>query len=179
MVKVARISKFVFPMNLYYYMGEEPYKHMWVEIQPDGNVKIGLDHYAAQPMINIKGPHELPFIVDLPLVGEKLEQGKPFGNLESAKYVGPFYAPVSGTIVGVNEERCSRPPSPIPSYPLAPYGEGWFLMIKPSNLREEMKELVTSEAAMEWILKDMKALNDAALFPQDEKIFEGYVVEEL
>ena len=181
LVKVARIGKYVFPTNLYYYMGEEPHKHVWVETQPDGNVKIGLDHYAAQPMIQAKGPHELPFLVDLPLVNEKIEQGKPFGNLESAKYAGPFYSPVSGTVVGVNEQRCARPPTPIPSGAMSAYGEGWLLIIKPNNFQEDLKQLVTGEAAMNEILRDLRALAAANPFAEEgnEEFKDGYVVGEL
>ena len=41
--------------------------------------------------------------LELPSVGEKISKDDPFGVVESVKAVSDIYAPVSGTVVEVNE----------------------------------------------------------------------------
>lgn len=118
---------------------------------PNGNVRIGLDHLGALPMIRVHDPHPVPFSIELPPAGTVLTQDAPFGLLETVKYIGPFFSPVSGTIVEVNEERISSPPHAISD----PYTDGWFLILKPSSLEQEMKNLITGEAFLEWVKKDI------------------------
>ena len=148
-VKVAKIHNLSFPLDLYY--SHHSRGHMWVKRQSDGNIIIGLDHLAAIPMIMVYGAHPLPFIVELPPIGTGLKQDEPFGMIETTKYTGPFYAPMSGVIVTLNEERCSQPPHIIKN----PYVDGWVLVLKPLNFEENLKNLLTGEEAIEWIRKDI------------------------
>ena len=47
--------------------------------------------------------------VDLPKVGAEIVAGKPFGTVESVKAVSDLFAPVSGTLTGVNESLATAP----------------------------------------------------------------------
>ena len=64
--------------------------------------KVGISDFAQ---------HELGDIVfvELPEVGDEVEAGKAFGNVESVKAVSELYSPVSGKVVEVNEELQSAP----------------------------------------------------------------------
>jgi len=62
------------------------------------------------------------------------------------KAVSDLIAPVSGTIEAVNEELESKPDLINED----PYGEGWLLIVAPTNLDAELKEILNFDAAVEW-----------------------------
>jgi glycine cleavage system H protein len=72
--------------------------------------------------------------VQLPKVGETVTAGKVCGEVESTKSVSDIYAPVTGTIVAINDSL-SNSPETINS---DPYGGGWLVKIEvaqaPSDL---------------------------------------------
>ena len=79
-------------------------------------------------------------------VGKKIAQGKTLATIESAKWVGPFPAPFSCEILEVNEEGFAK------NILLAnkdPYGVGWLVKVKPTNLENEHSHLVTGNEATE------------------------------
>ncbi|MCC6300911.1 MAG: glycine cleavage system protein H [Anaerolineales bacterium] len=79
-------------------------------------------------------------------VGKKVEQGKPLATIESAKWVGPFPAPFACEIVETNEAGFAKD---ILLANKDPYGIGWLVKVRPSNLEAESSHLVTGEAAAE------------------------------
>jgi glycine cleavage system H protein len=64
--------------------------------------------------------------VQLPKVGESVVAGKVCGEVESTKSVSDIYAPVTGTIVAIND-ALSNSPETINS---DPYGGGWLAKIE-------------------------------------------------
>ena len=87
--------------------------------------------------------------------GRTVQKGKSAGTLESGKWVGPVTSPVTGEIVEVNEAMKAKP-SLINS---DPYGEGWFVKIKPTDWMGESVALVTGEAAVAAYQKFMEEQN--------------------
>jgi glycine cleavage system H protein len=88
-------------------------------------------------------------------VGKKVAQGKALATIESAKWVGPFPAPFSCEIVETNEKGFAE------NILLAnkdPYGAGWLVRVRPTNLEAESSHLVTGEAAAEKYKERIKAL---------------------
>jgi glycine cleavage system H protein len=76
-------------------------EHEWIEI--DGtHGKIGITDYAQNSLGDI-------VFVDLPKIGSTIEKGKTFGSVESVKAVSDLYAPVTGTVVEVNQELATTP----------------------------------------------------------------------
>ncbi|MBO8126065.1 MAG: glycine cleavage system protein H [Firmicutes bacterium] len=114
-----QIAGYEFPEELYYERN-----HFWARV--DGaEVTVGATDYVQQ----IAG--EILFFQAPPL-GKVVAQGKPFASIESGKWVGQVYAPVSGVITAVNT-RLEDDPSPINA---DPYGEGWMVKIKFEDLKE-------------------------------------------
>jgi glycine cleavage system H protein len=88
-------------------------------------------------------------------LGKKVAQGKALATIESAKWVGPFPAPFSCEIVETNEKGFAE------NILLAnkdPYGAGWLVRVRPTNLEAESSHLVTGEAAAEKYKERIKAL---------------------
>lgn len=133
-----KIDKYEMPDGLYYH--EE---HSWAK-EEDDLIVVGVDDFAQ------KLAGEIVY-VDLPYEGDEVVQGKPFATIESGKWVGKIYAPVSGEIIEVNEE-VDDDASVINE---DPYEGGWVVKIKPTN-KEEIKNLLKGEAAVEWLKKEIE-----------------------
>ncbi|KAJ7492549.1 glycine cleavage H-protein-domain-containing protein [Mycena latifolia] len=82
--------------------------------------------------------------VELPTQGTKVRQGDQIGAVESVKAASDIYAPVSGTILEINDALASQPGLLNKS----PEGEGWLCKIKLSE-PEEMEKLLSQEAYKE------------------------------
>jgi glycine cleavage system H protein len=76
-------------------------EHEWLAV--DGTTgTIGITDHAQNSLGDI-------VFVELPKVGAQLEAGKTFGTVESVKAVSDLYAPVTGTVVAINEELATSP----------------------------------------------------------------------
>ena len=141
---MAIIRGFEIPEGCYYWVE----KHAWARLDPDGMVTIGITDVAqnlAKGIVNAT-PKD---------VGRTVQKGKSAGTLESGKWVGPVTSPVSGEIIAVNEAMKTTP-SLINS---DPYGEGWFVRIKPVDWAGEGGALVTGDAAVVAYQKFMEEQN--------------------
>ncbi len=109
--------------------------HYWAKL--DGDVVItGAGEFIS------KQAGEITF-VDLPEEGDTLTQGKPYGSIESGKWVGRIYAVVSGEVLEVNA-ALEDEPEMINS---DPHGEGWICKIKPSKLADEWETLMAVDGS--------------------------------
>jgi glycine cleavage system H protein len=122
-----------------------PEKHAWARLEQDGTVTVGITDVAqhlARGIINAT-PKE---------VGRNVQKGKSAGTLESGKWVGPVTSPITGEIVEVNEAVKARPPLINED----PYGEGWFVRIKPADWQGESAALVTGDSGVAAYAKFME-----------------------
>ena len=103
----------MYPDNLRY--SED---HEWVKVDGDHGV-VGITHHAQEALGDI-------VFVELPEVGDEVEQGDTAGSIESVKAVSDIYSPLSGEITEVNE-ALEDAPEVVNS---SPYEEGWILKIK-------------------------------------------------
>ncbi len=141
---VEEIFGFKFRQDLYYN------EHVWLKKEDNGNVRVGFDDIVARGAVKI-------FLVKLMPTGTVLVQKKKLGILESIKYTGPIVAPVSGSIVSVNEEVRKRGAN---AFKDDPYGAGWLCVIKPSNLEDELKNILFGDAALDWFKKEAEKSKD-------------------
>lgn len=115
--------------------------HTWAEILPDGTVRVGITDYAQKMLKTVRR-------IRLESVGAEVEQFEPFGIIESTKATSDLISPVSGIIKKVNENAL-RQPSIVN---IDPYGRGWLVIIEPSNLDEELTELLDAEGYKEEMI---------------------------
>ncbi len=132
------IEGYFFPDNLYYHK-----EHFWSKVEPN-SVTVGLNDFAQKLAGQI-------VYVELPSVGRTVEQGKPCGSMESGKWVGRIYAPVSGKVESVNQDLEENPELINEST----YEKGWLFKINPSNLQEEVKNLLQGESLKEFIKSEI------------------------
>lgn len=106
--------------------------HEWALVK--GNKAwIGITDFAQKELGDV-------VYVDLPQVGESYESGDTIANIESVKSVSPVYAPLSGTVVEVNQ-MLSEEPHLINE---SPYEDGWLVVIELDDPME-VEDLMPAE----------------------------------
>ncbi len=113
-------------------------EHEWVLVE-DRIATIGITEYAQQELGDV-------VYVELPEVGEKIVKDDPFGAVESVKAVSDIYAPVSGTVIEVND---TLPDSPETINDDA-YGDGWMIKVEMSDA-DDLKDLMSAEEYAEYV----------------------------
>ena len=98
--------------------------HEWARVE-DGRVRMGLTDYAQDALGDV-------VYVGVPKVGDAVRSGATFTEVESTKSVSEIFAPVSGTVVEVNDDLADEPQRLNED----PYGEGWICVIEPSDPSE-------------------------------------------
>ena len=140
---MPRIGKYWLSLDLYHWPHDTA--HTWAKLESENKVRVGVDDFAQ------KQAGELLFIRLFP-AGKEVKQGARFGTLETAKWVGPLLSPVSGKIAEVNDEVLKKPTLVNEDS----YGNGWMVVINPSNLEDDLTRLVKGDAAIEWLKKDIR-----------------------
>jgi glycine cleavage system H protein len=97
-------------------------EHEWVQIGADGQARVGITVFAQDQLGDV-------VYVDLPKVGAKVTAMKPFGGVESVKAASDLFSPLTGTITAVNARLADAPELVNQD----PYGEGWMVVIAPSE----------------------------------------------
>jgi glycine cleavage system H protein len=101
-------------------------EHEWVSVV-EMTCTMGITDYAQAALGDI-------VYVQLPKVGEVVAAGTVCGEVESTKSVSEIFAPVSGTVVAINDSL-SNSPETINS---DPYGAGWLAKIEVTSAPQEL-----------------------------------------
>jgi glycine cleavage system H protein len=72
--------------------------------------------------------------------------------MESGKWLGKIYAPVTGELVEVNEELETTPELINDDC----YGEGWMYKIRPDDKNELSNLIHGAEAIEKWLLEEIE-----------------------
>lgn len=116
--------------------------HEWARVEGDGRVTVGISEHAQGLLGDL-------VYVELPNVGDRIEAGNACAVVESVKAASDVYAPVTGTVVAVNEALSDKPETINEDA----YGEGWIYLLdieEPEQLNEllspdEYAELLENE----------------------------------
>ena len=95
-------------------------EHEWLRREDDGTVSIGVTDHAQSALGDL-------VYVELPEVGQDVEEGGDMAVVESVKAASDVYAPIAGTVAAVNEELADDPEK----INADPYGDGWIVKLKP------------------------------------------------
>lgn len=97
-------------------------EHEWLRREDDGTVTIGITDHAQSALGDL-------VYVELPEVGQDVDEGGEMAVVESVKAASDVYAPIGGSITAVNEDL-SDDPEKINS---DPYGDGWIVRMSASD----------------------------------------------
>ncbi|MEW5980329.1 MAG: glycine cleavage system protein GcvH [Acidobacteriota bacterium] len=109
-------------------------EHEWARFDSDTIVTVGITDYAQESLGEI-------VYVELPEEGSQVNHGEAFGVVESTKAVSDLYAPVTGTVVEVNDTLLDNPEMINED----PYEDGWMIRIEMSESKETEKFMTPSE----------------------------------
>ena len=98
--------------------------HEWVLINGD-EATIGITEFAQSELGDI-------VFVEIETIGETMEKEAVFGSIEAVKTVSDLFMPLTGEIFLFNESLESNPEL----VNTDPYGEGWMIKVKYSNINE-------------------------------------------
>ena len=112
--------------------------HEWLLIEGD-TVTIGITDYAQSELGDI-------VYVDVDTLDEALDKEEVFGTIEAVKTVSDLFTPVSGEVTEFNEGLEDAPER----INTDPYGTGWIVKIKISNLTE-LEDLLDATAYKELV----------------------------
>ena len=111
------------PSNLKYTNDDE-----WIRLEGEFGF-IGITDYAQHEL------GDITFVdIDPDLVGETLDAEEVFGAVEAVKTSAELMMPVAGEVVEVNETLADEENAKLVN--TDPYGEGWMLKIKVSNVAD-------------------------------------------
>ncbi|NLE11283.1 MAG: glycine cleavage system protein GcvH [Actinobacteria bacterium] len=107
-------------------------EHDWARIDGDTAV-FGLTSYAQETLGDI-------VFIELPEVGTDVVAGAPYAEVESVKAVSDVYAPLSGSVVEVNDSVVDAPETINES----PFEDGWLIKVRLTD-PSEADELLSPE----------------------------------
>lgn len=107
-------------------------EHEWADFKGD-EVIIGITDYAQNQLGDV-------IFLEFPQVGDLINEGDVFGEVEAVKTVSELFSPLTGKVVAINETLEDSPDSVNSD----PYGLGWLIKILPLKL-EEKEALMSSE----------------------------------
>jgi glycine cleavage system H lipoate-binding protein len=121
-------------LERYYHPG-----HSWALVSSTGEVTVGVDDFTQKVVGGLSK-------VQLPMLGSQVKQGEVYATLERGGKALPQIAPLSGTIVGVNNKLASSPGV----VNLSPLEKGWIVRLAPVHLTVELRNLLKGAIADRW-----------------------------
>ena len=107
--------------------------HEWARVEDNGRVTVGISDHAQGLLGDL-------VYVELPNVGDTVEQGGASAVVESVKAASDVYSPIAGTIVEVNSSLSDKPETINEDA----FGEGWIFVVEPSE-PDQLKELLSPD----------------------------------
>jgi glycine cleavage system H protein len=107
--------------------------HEWARVEGDGRVTVGISDHAQGLLGDL-------VYVELPNIGDRIEAGNASAVVESVKAASDVYAPVTGTVVAVNEALSDKPETINEDA----YGEGWIYLLEIEE-PEQLNELLSPD----------------------------------
>lgn len=118
-------------------------EHTWVKVSGK-KATVGITDYAQDALGDI-------VYIDLPEVDTTVEANTEMSEIESTKATSAVIAPVSGTIIEVNEKLADSPEIINED----PYGKGWIAVIEMDN-ESEVDDLMDSGDYERYIEEEAK-----------------------
>jgi glycine cleavage system H protein len=115
--------------------------HEWVKGESDGTVLIGITDHAQAALGDV-------VFVETPEPGRKVSAGEACAVVESVKAASDIYSPIAGEVVEGNKALADDPAIVNQD----PYGNGWFMRVKPANAADV--NALLDAAGYEQVLKD-------------------------
>ncbi len=124
-----------FSSSHFFHMG-----HSWARIEAGGRIRVGLDDFSMR----LFGPVDS---IDLPLTGEQVTFSEVGLEFKRAGKEAAVMAPISGVVSAVNY-GVVKDPTLVKE---EPYNEGWLMVLDPTDMKKNLKDLLFGQQSVEWI----------------------------
>jgi glycine cleavage system H lipoate-binding protein len=148
---IDKTSGFDVAHDHYYHHG-----HTWARVEYGGRVRVGVDDFA----LRLLGPQDA---IEVPGLGSTVGHSRPSAVLKRSGKEAATLSPVDGKVVAINQKVMKRASTAND----APYSDGWLMVIQPTNLRSNLKNLFFGEESLAWV--DDEASRLGALLGQDPR----------
>jgi glycine cleavage system H protein len=122
--------------------------HTWLNLFPSGKVRLGIDDFVARLFEN----PELSFIKK---PGEEIRRGDPLLLVKDAGHTLTIHAPITGTIVAMNDALVQNPDVLKDRL----FSDGWGYVIQPRRA-DELKGLLLGSETKRWMQEEFRRLRD-------------------
>lgn len=143
-VIILDVMGFDLPDDYFY---EDTGSYLWAKVEGD-NVKIGLTSLGLTLAGDV-------VYVEVPDVGDEVEQGEAFGVVETVKATAELNSPVSGEVVERNETAADDP-NTLKDDP-------WFIVVAPSDMAGEKGNLLDATGAKDYYTEEITRAKDEGL----------------
>jgi len=115
--------------------------HVWVGVE-DQHARLGLTNYIQDALGTV-------ISVELPDIGDKIEEGEIFAEIETVSTVHELVAPVTGTVLAVNPHLEDQPTVINED----PYSDGWLIEVRLQD-QSELDALMEMDEYYHFVFKD-------------------------
>jgi glycine cleavage system H lipoate-binding protein len=123
--------------------------HTWVELTFAGEARVGVDDFAQKVIGSIDRIEVAP-------LNKELNKGDTLLTVAHGNRVLSIPAPISGTVLTVNESLLASPKI----LQQDPYVAGWVAVIVPKNISTELRLLAIADDAAKWLRKEVSRFRD-------------------
>ena len=106
--------------------------HEWARLETDGTVTVGITDHAQEALGDV-------VFLELPELDSTLTAGQPVGVVESVKAASDIHAPISGTVIALNEGLIEAPEG-VNTHPY----QSWLYRLQPNN-PDELQQLLDAD----------------------------------
>src|SRR4030095_10516856 len=135
--------------------------HEWIKYNAKTKeATVGITDYAVKQLADLVH-------IDLPKVGDNVEQGSPFGEIESVKTVADLISPLTGKIIEVNKDISGD----LDTLKEEPFEDGWLVRIQPGD-PAELESLMTKKEYEEFLEPSEENKEEEKTDAKDEDVDE-------
>lgn len=137
-LKVAHCDKtsgFDVARDHYYHYG-----HTWARVEYGGRVRVGIDDFAHR----LLGKQDS---IELPRLGDTVGQNRTQAVIRRSNKEAETLSPIDGKVVALNQKIIDHAGMAND----APYDDGWLMVIQPTSLRKNLKNLFFGDESLSWI----------------------------
>ena len=130
-----KVSGFNLARDHYYHFG-----HTWARVEYGGRVRVGIDDFAYR----LLGRQDE---IELPKLGTTIGQNRPQAVIRRAGKEAQTLSPIDGKVVAVNHKVVKDAGTAND----APFDAGWLMVIQPTSLRKNLKNLFFGDESLAWL----------------------------
>ena len=132
---ISQVDGYALPVGHFFHLG-----HAWARVEHGGRIRIGLDDFAMK----VFGPMDS---LDLPLMGEEVKFSEVGLAFKRGSKEAQALSPLTGVVAAVNYQATKKPTV----IKEQPYNEGWLMVLDPTEMKKDLKNLLYGQESADWI----------------------------